>query len=130
MNENSVITLFRRVQLCFITSGGIASLDPITQIAFGDGGVDAGGTVIPPTETQTALNNEIARFPIDSVTYPLTPTTTARYTCTLPINALAGAFISEAALVDAGGNLHAIKSFLAKGIDSGVAFTFEFDDEF
>jgi len=100
------------------------------MIAFGDGGVDGSGNPITPDETQVALNNQIAAYPIDSVTYPLDPPTTARYTAAIPENDLNGAFISEAGLLDANGNLCAIKTFLVKGKDSGVSFTFIFDDEF
>ena len=128
--ENSVITLFRRTQLCRITSGDIGELAPINRIAFGDGGVDGSGEPIKPFETQTSLNNQIAIYPINNVTYPLSPATTARYTCTIPASELAGANISEAALVDSSGNLCAVKTFYVKRKDNGITFTFTFDDEF
>jgi len=100
----------------------------ITKVAFGDGGVDANGDPISPSETQTALNNEIARYDIDSVEYP--DDTTARYTVTIQANDLIGKKINEAALVDGNGNLCAIKNMYSKQKDEGVAFTFTFDDEF
>lgn len=125
---NTVITNYRREQLCKITSGAISSLPPISQVAFGDGGVDAEGQVLQPAGSQEALAHEIGRYDIDKVEYP-TPTT-ARYTITIPAAALAGAQISEAALVDSEGNLCAIRNMLAKGKDEGVAFIFTFDDEF
>jgi len=128
--ENSVITLHRRVQFCLASSGGISSLLPITHIAFGEGGVDSDGEPIPPSETQTSLNKQICMYPIDGVTYPISPPTTARYTCTIPAADLAGASISEAALVDSDGSLCAIKTFYIKRKDDAVIFTFVFDDEF
>ena len=128
--KNSVITLHRRVQLCLVTSGEIPSIAPITHIAFGDGGVDSNGDPIPPIETQVALNNYVGMYPIARVTYPLTPPTTARYTAIIPAMDLVSVPISEAALVDADGYLHAIKTFYIKRKDGGVTFTFDFDDEF
>lgn len=128
MAENSVITKYRREKLCLATSGGAGQIAPITHIAFGDGGVDANGNPIPPLDTAQALNHEVARYEIGEVVYPIS--TTARYTATIPENALAGAELSEAALVDSTGALCAIKTMYVKRKDSGVTFTFTFDDEF
>jgi len=125
---NTIITNYRREQLCKITSGAIDSLAPITQVAFGDGGVDVAGQVLQPVGGQEALAHEVGRYPIDKVEYPVS--TTARYTVTIPAADLAGAQLSEAALVDSEGNLCAIRNMLAKGKDEGVAFIFTFDDEF
>lgn len=126
--ETSVITLSRRNALCKITSGAITAMPAITKIAFGDAGVDAAGNPIPPTEIQTALKRQIGAYPIDGVTYPTSHT--ARYTVTIPKADLVGSAISEAGLVDSSGALHAIKTMFAKRKDDGVAFIFEFDDEF
>lgn len=128
MAETSVITNYRRKNLCKITSGAISSIPKITHIAFGDGGVDDSGEPKTPLATQMALNSEIERYPIDGVTYPVD--TTARYTVTIPKNDLPGEEISEAALVDAEGNLCAIKNMYVKKKDAGVSFAFTFDDEF
>lgn len=128
MAETSTITLARRTQLRKITSGVISTLPPISHIAFGTGGVDSTGKPIPPSETQQELTQEIARYPIDSVTAPIE--TTARYTVTIPKNELIGEKISEAALVDEHGTLCAIKTMFVKQKDDGVIFTFTFDDEF
>ena len=127
-SENSVITLKRRVKLCKASSGAITALPPITKIAFGSGGVDGNGDPIAPTQTQEALNQPLREYAVGSVTYP--EDTTARYTVTIPADDLTGASISEAALVDSEGDLAAIKTMYAKRKDAGVAFTFEFDDEF
>lgn len=127
-NTNTVITNWRREQLCRITSGAIDTLAPITEVAFGDGALDENGEVMPPSAAQTVLLHEIGRYGIDRVEYPVS--TTARYTVTIPAADLAGAQISEAALVDSEGNLCAVRNMLAKGKDEGVAFIFTFDDEF
>lgn len=128
-NENSVITYIRRHKLCLASSDATKPLAPITHIAFGDGGVDENGEPVAPSELQTALVNEIARLEIDSVTYP--DETTARYACTIPKGELlAGASISEAALVDSDGDLSAIQTMYIKRKDSIAAFTLEIDDVF
>ena len=80
--NNVVITNLRRERLCKITSGELEKIPAITHVAFGDGGVDESGAVIPPTGSQTALNHELGRYPVDSVAYPVA--TTARYTVTIP----------------------------------------------
>ena len=100
----------------------------ITHVAFGSGGVNVSGEPIVHTETQTALNNELARYEVESVTYP--DETTARYAVTIPKDALVGKEINEAALVDSDGDLVAIKTMYTKKKDEDVSFTFEFDDEF
>lgn len=128
MNENSVITRARRIKICLASSDATKPLPVITHIAFGSGGVNISGEPIAPSETQTALNTEIARYPVDSVTYP--EETTARYAVTIPKDDLAGETINEAALVDSDGDVAAIKTMYTKQKDEGVIFTFEFDDEF
>lgn len=130
-NENSVITKARREALCKATSKGSTAspINPITHIIFGDGGVDGSGNPVPPVDTQTALKNQIGKYPIDAApTYP--ETTTARYVVTIPAADLPGASISEAGLVDSAGMLCAIKTMYVKRKDAGVTFTFTFDDEF
>jgi len=127
-STTSVITRARRVNLAKITSGAVETIPKITHIAFGDGGVDEGGQPIQPNETQQALNHEIGRYEIDSVENPVE--TTNRYTVTIPESDLNGMNINEMALVDADGQLAAVKTFLSKGKDEDVKFTFQFDDEF
>lgn len=128
INKNSVITLARRIKFTKITSGAITEFPKITQVAFGDGGVDASGEPIAPLETQTNLTNEFCRFNIDSVAYPVE--TTARYTVNIPKTEQVGKIFNEMALVDEDGTLCAIKTMYSKQKDDDVIFTFEFDDEF
>lgn len=127
-SATSVMTRARRVNLAKITSGAVSSIPEITHIAFGDGGVGEDGQPLQPNELQTTLNHEIGRYEIDSVTNPVE--TTNRYTITIPESDLNGKNINEMALVDADGQLAAVKTFLNKGKDEDVEFTFEFDDEF
>ena len=127
-STTSVITHHRRVNLAKITRGEVETIPKITHIAFGSGGVDESGQPIQPLETMTALNNEVGRYEIEKVETPLD--TTNRYTVTIPESDLNGVNINEMALVDAEGQLAAVKTFLNKGKDGDVEFTFQFDDEF
>ena len=70
MNENSVITKTRRRKLCMAASDPEKPLAVITHVAFGNGGVNGSGEPLVPLETQTALNSELARYEVESVTYP------------------------------------------------------------
>jgi len=128
MAENSAITLTRRIKICLASSGGAPTLPPVTHVAFGIGGVDEEGEPIAPSESQTELMDEVGRYPVNSVEYPVQ--TTARYSVTIPADELTGVEFSEAALVDSDGDLAAIKTFYTKKKDGGTAFTFEFDDQF
>lgn len=127
--NHTVITDYRRVLLCKITSGEISTLPPVSHIAFGDGGVGEDGQPMDPLGSQTALNHEVGRYPLDGTPeYPVP--TTARYTVTIPKPDLPGVNISEAALLDAEGGVCAIRNMLPKGKDGDVEFIFTFDDEF
>lgn len=126
--ENSVITRTRRIKLCLASSDASKPLAPITHIALGSGGTGEDGEPVVPLETQEELVQEIARYPAGTPTYPTE--TTARYTVTIPAGELTGQTISEAALIDSEGDVAAFKNMYAKRKDPGVAFTFEFDNEF
>lgn len=128
MTQNSVITITRRIKTCRASSGATATLPPITHIAFGDGGTDHAGNPVPPTDQQTALTHELARYPVKRVSYP--EQITARYEVEIPQDELIDASINEIALVDSDGDVAAIKTFYDKRKDRGTAFTFEVDDQF
>jgi len=128
MAETAVITNTRRELLCKVTSGKSSTMPPITHIAFGAGGVNANGNPIAPASAQTTLNMELSRYAVASIEYP--SPTVARYTAVIPADDLIGAKISEAALIDAVGNLAAIKTMFVKQKDDGVELVFVFDDEF
>lgn len=124
---NTVITKTRRKNLVQ-ASAGIIALPVIVGMAFGDGGVDSSGNIIPPTEEQTALYNEIYRQEVDN--YAVSSDTSVRYVCTLPESILTGKNISEIALYDSEGDLVCIRTMSAKGKDEGMEMAFTLDDEF
>lgn len=97
-------------------------------MAFGNGGVDSGGTVIPPTESQSELASELYRKEIDGYSFP--EDTTCRYECTLSESELAGEEISEIGLYDEDGDIVCIKTFMRKGKDDDVEQTYTLDDIF
>ncbi len=124
---NTAITKTRRKNLVQ-ASAGIIKLPVITGMAFGDGGVDSSGNIIPPTEEQTELYNEIHRQEVDN--YIVSSDTSVRYSCTLSESILTGKNISEIALYDSEGSLVCIRTMSAKGKDEGMEMTFTLDDEF
>ena len=123
----AVVTLVARTKM-IKARAGISPLPKITGIAFGDGGVSNDNQVLAPDGNQTALNHELLRKPIDR--YTVLSDTKCRYECTFEQGELTGAYISEAALYDADGDLVAIKNFLPKGKDSDLEMTIQMDDEF
>lgn len=123
----AVVTKLARTKMMKARAGAI-SLPKIAGMAFGAGGVDSAGNALTPSETQTALKNELLRKEIDK--YEILSDTKCRYVCTLLSNELVGKNISELALYDEENDLVAIKNFMAKGKDSDIEITFYMDDEF
>lgn len=126
-NKNAVITKVAREKMVKARAGAI-TLPKVVGMAFGNGGVDATGTVIPPTESQSELFNEIFRKKIDGYSFP--EDTTCRYECTLEESELAGEEISEIGLYDENGDIICIKTFMRKGKDDDVEQTYSLDDIF
>ena len=126
-NKNVIITVASRRKMVQARAGAI-SLPKIVGMAFGNGGVDSEGKVIPPTENQSGLTSEIHRKVIDGYSFP--EDTTCRYECTLSESELAGEEISEIGLYDEEGDIVCIKTFTRKGKDDDVEQTYVLDDIF
>ena len=126
-SKNVIITKKARVKLVKARAGAI-QLPKIVGMAFGNGGVDPSGLVIPPTETQTGLSNEIYRKEIDGYSFP--EDTICRYVCTLSEKECAGEEISEIGLYDEEGDIVCVKTFMRKGKDDDVEQTYTLDDIF
>ena len=124
--KNQVITLRARAKLCRARAGDLQPLPPIVAMAFGDGGTDEDGEPIPPATEQTDLTHRLLTKNIESHSYP--SSTTCKYKCTLDPDELPNAFIDEIGLVDADGDIVAIRTFLKKGHDEGLEMTFTVDD--
>lgn len=126
-NKNVIITKKSREKLVKARAGAI-QLPKIVGMAFGNGGVDSGGIVIPPAESQSELASELYRKEIDGYSFP--EDTTCRYECTLSESELAGEEISEIGLYDEDGDIVCIKTFMRKGKDDDVEQTYTLDDIF
>ena len=126
-NKNVVITRNARMKLVQARAGAI-TLPKVVGMAFGNGGVEADGTVIEPPDTQTTLASELYRKPIDVYSFP--EDCICRYECTLLENELAGEEISEIGLYDEDGDIVCIKNFTRKGKDDDVEQTYVLDDIF
>lgn len=126
-NKNVIITKKSREKLVKARAGAI-QLPKIVGMAFGNGGVDSGGIVIPPTESQSELISELYRKEIDGYSFP--EDTTCRYECTLSESELAGEEISEIGLYDEDGDIVCIKTFMRKGKDDDVEQTYTLEDIF
>lgn len=126
-NKNVVITKNARMKLVKARAGAI-TLPKVVGMAFGNGGVNAAGTVIEPPDTQTTLASELYRKPIDEYSFP--EDCICRYECTLTETELAGEEISEIGLYDEDGDIVCIKNFTRKGKDDDVEQTYVLDDIF
>lgn len=127
MAEGKITTIGRK-KLCKAHAGD-AALPAIAKMAFGSGGVDGAGAVLPATGDEISLRNQLLTKDIDSHTFS-DPATTATYSCRLAKDELAGANISEQGLLDADGELVAYKTFLPKGKDGDMEFVFNMDEIF
>lgn len=123
----SVTTAVRRAKMAQ-ASGTSGTLAKITKMAFGDGGVDGSLIPVAPTTDMTALGHELLRKDLFSVSYPVT--TTARHTGKLLTTELNGMNINEIALIDADGDVAAIKRFTNKGKDVDSELVFDWNEEF
>ena len=127
MAENVIITKKARENMVKARAGAL-DLPKIEGMAFGNGGVDADGSVITPQGDQAELVNELYRKEING--FEFTEDTTCRYTCTLTEPELAGEDISEVGLYDENGDIACIKNFKTKGKDGDMEMTFTLDDVF
>ena len=109
-----------------LARAGAQLLPKITNMAFGTGGVDAEGSVLEVGEKQQELNVEVLRKEIDE--YEIISDTKIQYQCTLEEEELVGQQLSELALVDADGDLVAIKNFAVKEKDRDWKMVFKISD--
>lgn len=110
MAEAVVVNTYRK-RLAARMAGG-AQLAPVAYMAFGDGGHNADLTPKAPSANQTALNHEILRKPLAAITQEDLYSVTGKGA--VEANEVVGAGISEAALIDANGQLVGLKTFAPK----------------
>lgn len=124
----TTVTIRAKKKMLQARAGIISRLPHITQMAFGDGGVDSSGNVIDHSASANALNHELLRKAIDG--YEVVSDTCIRYSTTLSESELANVYISECGLIDSDGDFVALKSFLKKGKDADMQVVFECEDTF
>lgn len=108
---------------------GTAALPPIKHIAFGDGGVDKDYNPKTLTGEEIGLFHELIRK-IAVKSFP--NAYTARYSVVLNADTddLVGKNINEACLVDADGDVVAIKTMTNKGMEEKTEIEFDYDARF
>lgn len=119
---NNAITTTTAKRKMLLARAGVQELPKIEKMAFGNGGETENGVVKQPLNEQTTLNSEIYRKEIDGC--EIVNDTQIKYICTLTPEELAGQEISELALVDADGDLLAIKNF--KAVEKNGEFEMRF----
>lgn len=129
------MTKLGRELLCKAHAGDI-QLSPITYISLGSGGC-SNGVPIAVTGNETALKIELTKKSIESHLYIEEDDAVTgfkkvkmQYSISLGKAELVDAKISEAGLLDSDNNLVAYITFLEKGKDQGMEFTFNVDEIF
>lgn len=123
----SITTIVAREKMVKARAG-VATLPAVTAIAVGSGGIDSNGEPLIPVETQTALGNELMRKNIETIVE--TSSTSYKYSITLGLSDLPDTNINELALIDAEGDILAIKNFQNKFKDADSEVTFSLEDTF
>lgn len=126
---NGVITAVGRKKLCKAHCGDI-SLPPITDMAWGNGGVLEDGQPKEATGNEIGLYNELLKKKIEAYNYVNDGETTCRYTAALEKGELTGCEISEMGLFDEEGDLVAYRTFLRKGKDADIPQIYDMDEIF
>lgn len=124
---NSIITLIAKKKMVRARKGEIA-LPVVAGIAIGNGAIDEDGNLIPPSEGDPFLKNELLRREYSRCEE--ISDTCFRYRMELAADELAGTKINEAALYDAEGDLLAIRVFTGKPKDADMEMAFEYEDRF
>lgn len=118
MSEAITLNAYRRRLAAH--NAGLMVMKPIAFMAFGDGGHNADMTAKAPDEEATALFHEVLRKPLAAVTQEDFYSVTGKGL--VDGDELIGVAVSEAALVDADGNLCGIKTFAPKHKEDGEQY--------
>lgn len=130
MSENKgVITVTGRMKICKAHAGDMV-LPAITQMAWGDGGVDENGVPKIATGNEISLYHELMRKDIEKHEFINAEGTTCRYKATLEKGEQTGKEISEIGLYDANGDLIAYRTLMRKGKDEDIPQTYDMDEIF
>lgn len=124
-----VITVKGRQKLCE-AHAGVRDLPKISEMAWGDGGVDEHGTPKTPTGNETALYHELLKRKVNDPVFVNEQHTTCKYVTELEGDDLVGKEISEVALFDEEGDMVVYQTMLRKGKDEGIPQEYRGDEVF
>ncbi|MBW2672333.1 MAG: phage tail protein [Deltaproteobacteria bacterium] len=125
--ENTVTTNIGREKLAKAHIG-LITLPAITQIAFGNGGVDTSGNPIPPDGTETTVPGQFILKDVSSVEF--VPPTTARIHGELAYDEGNGENVSACGLYDSEGDLIALQTFAVIPKTSSLRILVDWDEVF
>lgn len=108
--EAVVLTGFREKIAAHLAGKG--TLKPVKYMAFGDGGHKPDGSVIPPSENQKALKHQVLKKELSYIKQEDVLSVTGAGV--IEKAECVGVALSEAALLDADGELVAVKNFAPK----------------
>lgn len=127
---NSITTTIARGKFAKAHAEGIA-LPKITQIGWGEGGVDDSGNILLPSANQTVVAGEFFRNNIISFSYA-DNNLTVIFNCSLLSTevGVVGKKLSSIGLYDEAGDLIAVKNFGIKTIDEDTRIDIPWHEEF
>ena len=125
--ENTVTTVKGREKFAKAHAGLIV-LPPITQIGFGNGGIDATGIPTMPDDTSIEVSGEFLKKDIESASF-LAPAVNAVIGI-LDFAEGNGEDVSAVGLYDAENDLVAMKHFAAKPKDSETRIEINWNEKF
>lgn len=112
MAESVVINAYRQRLASRMAGGAPVQISPIAYMAFGDGGHNSDLSPKSPSSGAVSLNHEILRKPLDAINQEDLYSVTGKGV--IEAHELVGLKISEAALIDADGQLVGLKTFSPK----------------
>ena len=127
--SRAIITKIGQKKLCKAHAGAL-SLPAITQMAWGDGGIDEDGEPKEVTGEETTLYQECIRKAIEGYECEGDYETACRYYASLGAAELAGKAISEVGLIDAEGDLVMYKTMPAFTKPEDVALEYDITEVF
>lgn len=108
-----------------------STIPKIKLIGWGDGGVDAQGSILMPSEDLTQVPGEFRKTEVITSTLPTEDGMQVRFKAELFCDeTIVGKKLSSCGIYDENENLIAIKNFTIKTLDEDTKFTVEWDEQF
>jgi len=125
--ENTATTVKAREKFAKAHKGDI-TFPTVAQIAFGNGGHDAGGQPITPTGNELVVPGEFLKKAVSGLSHPVN--TTLRIEGNLDFTEGNGQQVSAAGIYDSDGDLVAVKTFTPKAKDEDTRIEVQWDEQF